>query len=195
VWFLMTHQSKPDYEGSEILENMHELYATKAIQPIPPGVSVHHSDLGDTGKRAPGVIDNDPFNPTGLGAAPLRTHRTLSDIWTRYVIEWRFNVPGAQFTEWTELTGAAMTGTYDMFSLWMIDATQLVPPVLYRVPVVRTYPYLNTFRWAWDCSTNNLDGGGLTGPIVGYGRNIVVLRNDIPVEENDAPLLEPPMAG
>jgi hypothetical protein len=189
----MTHKTEPNYEGSEILENMHELYATKAIAPIPPGVSVHHSDLGDTGQRAPGVIDNDPFNPTGLGAELLRTHRTLSDIWTRYVIEWRLDVPGAEFTEWKELTNATLTETYDMFSLFMID-NRGTAKVLYRVPVVRAYPYINTFRWAWDCSTNNLEGGGLTGPLVGYGRNVVALRGDTPAID-DPILFEPPVAG
>ena len=39
-----------------------------------------------------------------------------------------------------------------------------------------------SFRYTWDTSTNNSGGGGLTGPVIAYGRNVVMMRN-VPVDE------------
>jgi hypothetical protein len=87
-------------------------------------------------------------------------------------------VPGSAFTSWRAFTGVDLTGgTYDRVSFWAWDEQRDPVRVLFEVPVVRDYPYLNTLRFSFDCSTNNSTGGGLMGPIVAYVRNIVAFNN------------------
>lgn len=195
AFFLMTHPTSPSGDGSKVFELLHEVLGSAILDPAKGDISIHHSDMGENNGRAPGVIDDDPFHPTGLGAAPLRTFRTLGDRWTRYLFELQMNVAGSAFVEWQALTGHDLTGgTYDRASLWIWDETRDPTRVIYRVPVVRDYPYLNTFRFAFDTSTHNLDGGGLTGPILAYARNVVALTNAT-VNEGDPLLFARPIAG
>lgn len=207
VFFLMAHNTQPTWEGSEIYELLHEITYGINVGGVPIIVpengdnSVHHSDLGQ-GTRAPGVLDDDPFTPTGLGAVPTRRHLTKSNRWTRYVLHVRKAVPGSEFASWKAFTGQTLVNAYDMVSLWMCDETRDAVRVLYEVPAPRTSPYLNTFRFAFDTSTNNLTPKpesptgltGLTGPIVGYARNLTAHTN-VHLVEGDPTWFKRPVAG
>ena len=147
-----------------------------------PGLtSVHHESLGSG--LAPGMIKRDPLEPTGEGAAPVRTFGTYSNRWTRYWLEYRMSVPGSQFTDWSDTTlgGVPLTGTWDMATLWIADEQRNATRVFYRVPAGRRDidTMLAQFRFSWDTSTNNSVSGGLTGPVIAYVRNLVVLQNAV----------------
>jgi hypothetical protein len=158
-------------------------------------VSMHYEDLGNGATAppglAPGVIAEKPFHPTGMAAAPLRTFPTKFGRWTRYWVEVRMDVPGSQFVEWSQahLNGAPLAGTWDMASLWIADEGRDPQRVIYRVPVSRTpgYPLVD-FRFLFNTSTN---APALTGPLVGYARNVVVLRNPT-INEADKVLFQRP---
>jgi hypothetical protein len=195
TFFVQSHKTQPTWEGSDLFGLFHELLATAVVKPSLGGSSANHMQLGGSSTRAPGVLDNDPFRPTGLGAALFRTFVTQANRWTRYLLHIRKQVPGADFTSWRALTGVDLTGgTYYMVSLWIWDETRAATRVLYEVPVTWLYPFINTLRFGFDCSTNNLTGGGLTGPIVAYARNVVALNNVTHIE-HDAELFELPVAG
>jgi hypothetical protein len=146
-------------------------------------VSKHHE--GPVGTKllpaAPGVIRRDPYQPTGLGAVPHRSFATRFNRWTRYWVEVRMNVPGSEFDEWSQvaLAGAPFSGQWDMVSVWIADEERDATRVLFRVPAARRNldTMIGSLRLAWDTSTNNLAGGGLTGPVIAYVRNVVVLHN------------------
>jgi hypothetical protein len=138
---------------------------------------------------APGVLNDDPFRPTGLGAAPSRGFVTRRNVWSRYWLEVRLRVPGSEFTEWskTALGGAPLSGVWDMASLWVADEQEDARRVIYRVPISPTDSsvMLSHFRIQFDTSTHNENGtSGLTGPYVAYARNVVVLQNAV-VQESD----------
>jgi hypothetical protein len=163
-------------------------------------VSKHHE--GPVGTillpEPPGVIDRDPYQPTGAGAVPFRSFATHFNRWTRYWLEVRMNVPGSHFTDWSTsaLGGKPLDGVWDMVTLWIADENREPVRVLYRVPAARRSidTMIASFRLAWDTSTNNINTSGLAGPVVAYVRNVVVLRNapvDGPVFTDAAPPLPP----
>jgi hypothetical protein len=97
---------------------------------------------------------------------------------------------GSEFTDWSTayLSGVPLTGTWDMVTLWIADESRDATRVLYRVPGTRKALdiMLAQFRFSWDTSTNNGNGGGLVGPVVAYGRNVVILHNYF-ISENNLP--------
>jgi hypothetical protein len=193
--YVETNPTNPTGEGSKTYQCFHQLLNTALVIPANGDCCAHHSDLGELGNKAPGVTDNDPFFPTGLGAAPLRTFVMQANRWTRYLFHIEKAVPGSAFTSWRAFTGADLTGgTYDRVSFWAWDPQRDPVRVLFEVPVVRDYPFLNTQRFSFDCSTNNSTGGGLIGPIVAYARNVVALNNAA-VVEGDPVLFARPIAG
>lgn len=182
---------------------MHERYTGSPL-PVAGVVSRHHDGPGG-GSQLPltsGIVDVDPFQPTGESAAETGTFLTYDSKWTRYWLEIKLAQSGAAFTEWSDtyLSGAALSGTYDMVSLWIADEDRARARVLYRVPFKRPlnnstglpYSMLSAFRWAWDTSTNNLGGLGLVGPLICDGRNMVALHNKV-VSESDESLWPQPI--
>ncbi len=154
----------------------------------PGAISKHHDGPTGGSAVAPGTLSRDPRNPTGRGAVPMRSFTTYANRWTRYWVEIKMAVPGAQFTDWSEIAagGVPLTGTWDMLSVWIGDEQRNAQRVLYRVPIARDAvkdPMYASLRFAWDTSTNNINGGGLTGPVVAYMRNLVILRN-VPVDDS-----------
>jgi hypothetical protein len=159
-----------------------------------PGDATSHYDTIDyphsaLDPNAPGVIHDDPFRPTGLGAAPSRGFTTRRNTWSRYWLEVRLRVPGSEFTEWSKaaLGGAPLSGVWDMASLWVANEEEDAKRVIYRVPISPTDPamMLSHFRVQFDTSSHNATPGtGLTGPYVAYARNVVVLQNAV-AEEGD----------
>jgi hypothetical protein len=178
AFFVETNPTNPIGEGSKTYQCFHQLLNTALVVPANGDCCAHHSDMGENGNRAPGVTDNDPFTPTGLGAVPLRHFVAKSNQWTRYLFHIEKAVPGEAFTSWTAHTGVDLSGgIYDRVSSWMWDETRSPTRVYFEVPVVRDYPYLNTLRFSFDCSTNNLSGGGLVGPVVAYVRGVAAFNN------------------
>jgi hypothetical protein len=151
-----------------------------------PGlVSKHHEGIGSKlVTRARGMITRDPLEPTGAAAEKFRTFGTYYNRWTRYWLEYRMNVPGSEFTEWSANYlggGTPLDGNWDMATLWIADEQRNARRVFYRVPSGRraTDTMLANFRFSWDTSTTNLAGGGLTGPVIAYVRNLVVLKDAV----------------
>jgi hypothetical protein len=158
--------------------------------PAPGDISVHQEDLGDGLMLAAGVESEKPYNPTGAGAAPTRTFLTKVGRWTRYWVELRFNVPGEQFTEWrdTYLGGRDLPGNWIMASLWIADEDRAPARVVYRAPVAMVGSMLTDFRFLFNTSSN---APALAGPVVGYGRNVVILRNTF-LNEGDTTMFSRP---
>jgi alpha-tubulin suppressor-like RCC1 family protein len=183
--------------GTQNYWSLHDVmgYSGRAIDEL----SRHHENLHNTNLYAPGNLDLDPYQPTGLGAVPKSTFLTNVGVWTRYWIEIRLNVPGSEFTEWSQtyMGGTPLTGTWDMCSLWIADEGRTPVRVIYRVPVNRADLMLSQFRIQFDTSSNNINPGtGLTGPVIGYARNVTILRdllNSHLANESDTALFARPV--
>jgi PKD repeat protein len=154
----------------------------------------------------PGCSSNDPLEPTGEGAAPRESYPILHSRWTRRWIEIRLNRPAAEFTEWKALavegpTGnsADLTGTWHMLSLWVADEGREAARTLFRVPWqmggTQSNSTVGSFDFEFNTSCN--PPPCQTGPLIGYGRNVVVLHNyALPTvdPEADADIFQKPSA-
>jgi len=154
----------------------------KGVTPENGEVSRQGNELNtydSLGMPAGQVQNGDIFQHTGLGALPPWTYPVMVNRWTRYWLKIRMNVPGSEFPEWSQayLSGAPLAGTWDMVSLWIAGENSDPVRVVHRVPVPRVDPMFSLFRLTWDTSTHNLDGEGLTGPVIAYARNVVILHN------------------
>lgn len=177
------------------------------------------SDTGEVGKAsdefrsgvlADGVVQRSPFYPTGMGAVDSRRssggeYGQRHSVWSRYWIEIRFLRPPSEFTEWSSahLGGRPLgpnpedpQGRWHMVSLWMADETRNAQRLLYRVPInwnsaLNWEPTAITFRFEMNTSQDPLS---LIGPLIGYGRNVVLLRNYSlpPVAETDSLIFQRP---
>jgi alpha-tubulin suppressor-like RCC1 family protein len=195
--FFLYSGSGPQTGGTTLYWLWHDVLGSDRTTTLAPGeLSKQHSSLGNS-PLAPGVLARDPYNPTGLGALPYRTFRTKLATWTRYWLEVRMDVPGSEFTEWSQtyLGGVPLTGTWDMVSLWAADENRNPVRIHYRVPAPRTEPMFTTFRFSFDTSSHNLTPGtGLDGPLIGYGRNVAILRN-YDLNESDTSVFARPIGG
>jgi hypothetical protein len=179
--------SGTNIEGTDIFWSLNDNFvkATAAED-----VSVHQEDLGDGLNLAPGVESEKPYSPTGASASPSRTFPTKLARWTRYWLEVRLNVPGSEFTEWSaaHLGGTPLTGSWAMCSLWIADEGRDPQRVIYRAPAAVVGSMLTDFRFLFNTSTNS---PALAGPVVGYARDVVILRNAA-VNESDKVLFQRP---
>jgi hypothetical protein len=142
-----------------------------------------------------------PFEPTGLGALPALGFDIHHSVWTRYWVEIKPHRPADEFTEWAALvckpgqannpcTGAGgrqiapnpepvHAGRWHMVSVWIADENREPVPVLYRAPISwplvrREYEGMTRFDFELNTSDKPI---AAEGPLTGYGRNVVVLRN------------------
>jgi hypothetical protein len=115
-------------------------------------------------------------------------YRLKHSVWTRRWIELRMGVDASEFTEWNAEYGVTVSpnandpngGRWNMVSLWAWDEVRGLQRILYRVPMnwaadptkpSRT-PFMARFRFEFNSSKE-----GFIGPFIGYGRNVVVLKN------------------
>lgn len=169
------------------------------------------SDEFRSGKLASGMVTGSPFSPAGEGAADQRNrsgsqHGQKHGTWTRYWIEVNMLQPPSAFTDWSKayLGGRAVSlnpddpeGRWHMVSLWTADENRPARRLLYRVPVnwnagLGWKPHVSLFRFEMNTSQPPLS---LTGPLIGYGRNVVILHNyKLPaVAETDTYLFQKPV--
>jgi hypothetical protein len=112
-----------------------------------------------------------PYLPTGLDAYGNTAYRVAVNKWTRYWYEVRFNIAGADFTDWIATGGAAAdivndtgslatistgNGPLCMVSLWAANEGQDVERLNYRVPMRFNETMLGQFHYSWDQSNNNI---------------------------------------
>lgn len=164
-----------------------------------------------SGTLADGVVQREPWHPAGLGAVDQRRGSPTQypqhhSVWSRYWIEIRLLQPPTEFTEWSvaHLGGRPLSpnpddaeGRWHMVSLWMADENRSPQRLLYRVPVnwnagLGWEPHLSMFKFEMNTSQPALS---LTGPLIGYGRNVVILHNyRLPaVAESDTTLFQKPV--
>jgi hypothetical protein len=147
-----------------------------------------------------GVVDREPYSPPGVGATGGRTFTLYPSRWTRYWIEIRLFQPPEAFAEWSsEVLGgeplppnsADPQGRWHMVSMWIADEEQGPVRTLFRAPWVVTRSQIGSFEFEFNTSAKP---PAQTGPLVGYGRNVVVLRNyQLPsVPEEDSELFARP---
>lgn len=130
-----------------------------------------------------GMSQFKPFTPGGAGAVAPEEFSTYYGRWTRYWLEIRLNQPHTAFGEWMSqnskgVTGtpAQLSGTWHMLSLWVADEQRAPQRVLYRVPWTMVGANNSIGSFDFELNTSSAPPGQ-TGPLVGYGRNVVVLRN------------------
>jgi hypothetical protein len=151
------------------------------------------SDSFRPGQLPEGAIQREPFTPGGLGAPDQRNksgtqYAQRHSVWSRYWIEIKLLQPPSAFTDWSvaHLAGQPLgpnpadgQGRWHMVSLWMADETRDAQRLLYRVPMnwnaeLGWEPAALSFRFEMNTSQAPLS---LTGPLIGYARNLVVLHN------------------
>ncbi len=137
-----------------------------------------------------GFVRAAPYEPTGTNVAPA-SYPLKWGKWTRYWAEIEMNVPGSEFTEWRneQLGGGPLPGTWHRLSLWVADEDRDPVRILYRVPWVIRTTHLAHFDFEFNTSSA---AGSQTGPLIGYGRNVVVLRN-LDANEADTTLFRRPV--
>lgn len=161
------------------------------------------ADSFRAGTLADGAIQREPWTPSGPGTPDQRNksgsqYPQLHSVWTRYWIEIKMLQPPSAFTEWSQtyLNGAPLgpnlndpEGRWHMVSLWMADEKRDARRLLYRVPInydgnAGWNPWISRFRFELNTSQ---PANSLTGPLIGYARNMVVLHNyELPaVAESD----------
>lgn len=142
------------------------------------------------------------LEPEGPGTQGYESYPIYYGRWTRYWVEIRLNQPDTAFTEWKALgsnglngNSANLTGTYHMLSMWVADEQRPPVRVLYRVPWFMN-GNANSSVGSFDYEFNTSSAPGQQqGPLIGYGRNVVVLHNyPLPaVPETDATIFVRPV--
>jgi hypothetical protein len=138
------------------------------------------------------------FRPTGQGALPPNGYPVKANIWTRYWAEVILQHPSSLFTEWNAIsTRALSTGLfYRRVSIWMADEVTDPQRICYRAPWRIRDPYIGKVRWEFNTSskpsTGVGDSDGQTGTLIGYGRNMLFLR-DTTLTESDTTVFKRPL--
>jgi len=136
--------------------------------------------------KIPGLTKTKPYTPTGAGALGGRVYPIHASMWTRWWSLVELDVPSSdpRWDAWKSLSAEAaqLSGTWDMLSLWVADEQRDAVRLLYRVPAS-----VNTQLASFDFEFNTSAKPSQTGPLIGYGRNVVVLHNyRLPtIPEND----------
>jgi hypothetical protein len=173
------------------------------------------SDEFGPGTLANAMTRGERVSPSGPGTPsqyPSQTYPQYHGRWVRYWLEVKLLQPPSAFTDWsaaycnpTVCTGnggreigpnpGEPQGRWHMVSLWTADEQRGVQRLLYKVPMnwkseLGRGPHLTRF----DFEVNTSQSTGFIGPFVGYGRNVVVLRNyPLPaVPESDTTLFQRP---
>jgi len=136
----------------------------------------------------PGLKSQQPYSPTGQGV-PAALYRVKPNCWTRYWIEMKLKQDGANFTEWNAISTQALQAgsTYNMISIWMADEVTDPRRIIYRAPWRIRGTYFQNIWWELNTSW----GPGQTGPLIGYGRNVVIMR-DTAADEGDTGFFKRP---
>lgn len=126
-----------------------------------------------------GVTRREPYTPSGAGSVTQRTYPIFWNTWTRYWYYIELSVPSTdpRWNDWKSqnVDTAALSGTYHMLSLWIGDETRAPSRMVYRVPWnIRAGSDISSFDFEFNTSTVP---PAQTGPLIGYGRNVVVLHN------------------
>jgi hypothetical protein len=171
-------------------------------------IGPYHSGIsGGSGGHGDGVTSGKPFAPTGVGAQPANTFQLQHSVWTRFWVEIQTFQPPSAFTEWNSTyckpgttsnpcAGTAGTqigpnpddpaGRWHMASVWIADQNRNPVAVMFRAPVGWTGDG-RIERFDFEFNTSD-EAPAQAGPLVGYGRNVVVLHN---YQLPNAPLNDP----
>jgi hypothetical protein len=140
---------------------------------------------GGSENAPPGFTRTQPgLEPEGPGTAGYESYPIHHSKWTRYWVEIRLNQPDSQFLEWKALQSPGfngnsvnLSGAYHMLSMWVADEHRGPTRLLYRVPwfmAASANSSIGSFDFEFNTSSVP---GGQAGPLIGYGRNVVVLHN------------------
>jgi hypothetical protein len=174
-------------------------------KPIPPSI--------DQPNGPDGMESSERVHPAGAGTlidpvAGLYTQLNYTkavpvdhSVWHRLIIEVRMDQPPSAFTSWSEtyLNGVTLNsnpavwtgGNWFMVSKWYMSETMDPTRVLYQVPMSG----LEEAYWAPIISFTfemNTSKEGAIGPMWGWGRNVLVLKN-MYADENDTNLFRRPV--
>jgi len=160
-----------------------------------------------SGGQPNGSVRREPWTPAGQGAPDQRKGsgeqvNIEHGKWYRYWVEVKLFQPHTAFTEWNQITGTTLQpqpsdpqGRWHMVSKWIGDENGTVRRILYRVPFgwsSNWSPHISRFDLEMNTSQTQ---DSFRGPMIGYGRNVVVLHNyRLPsVPESDTHLFQLPV--
>jgi hypothetical protein len=139
---------------------------------------VYDAVTGRRGELPAGISRLKPIQPTGEGALGARAFGVKYGVWTRYWLEVHLHVPAddPRWNSWksTGPVARTLTGTWHMGSLWVADETRDPQRIIYRVPLTITASDMSSFDFEFNTSNKP---PSQDGPLIGYGRNVVVLQN------------------
>jgi hypothetical protein len=142
----------------------------------PNEVATPYDTLSAGRLNIPGLTKSKPYTPSGAGALGANSYAVNASVWTRWWSLVEFDVPSSdsRWDAWKSQSPAAaqLSGTWDMVSLWVADEQRDAVRLLYRVPAS-----VDTQLASFDFEFNTSNRPSQTGPLVGYGRNVVVLHN------------------
>lgn len=131
----------------------------------------------------PGYTANDAVDPTGKDAYKSANRNPTSQNYciqwgkyTRYWLLFEFNKPAAFFLEWEQTYNVTLDTTndrrYTALSCWGWDEDRAIARLNYRMPLNPAGDGISGFDFEFDKGI-----GTLTGPLIGYGRNVFFLAN------------------
>lgn len=124
--------------------------------------------------------------------------KIIQNKWTRYWIECRPNTPAASpyWDQWKSINAAcsSLQGTYHGLSLWIADEDRDPVRIISKVPWIRRANNVFELNYEFDTSATT----NVTGPVTGYSRNVVMLRDyeysgDTNAPESDATIFVKPV--
>jgi hypothetical protein len=171
-----------------------------------PVVNDSYNSLSGGGTGFPtGVTQREPLTPPGEGTIPTRSFFIHHGVWTRYWFEVRLYLPPEAFTSWMAHTGVTLEpnpndpqGRYHMISSWIADEHRGPVRLTYQAPwrtggtLDRPDAILSHFQYEFHTSQT---APSQSGPLIGYGRNVVALRNYRlpPIPETDTTIFVRPV--
>jgi hypothetical protein len=214
--FLANHGNMNHYKMFHFITGGHAWWtlmhspAWAGLAPTGPGEVGKAWDSVVTPSGYPnGMIAREPLQPAGLGTPDQKKgggEQTpiFHSRWYRYWVEVKLFQPPSAFSDWNASTGAVLQpnpndpqGRWHMVSQWIADENGSVRRLMYRVPMgwaANWSPHISRFDLEMN-SSQSTAGYTFVGPLVGYARNVIILRNyNLPsVPETDSLLFQRPM--
>lgn len=144
-----------------------------------------------TANKPRGHSSGDPVSPTGQGAQAARHYNYPWQTWVRHVFEIRMFEPHTAFTAWNTATSVTLqsnpqdaSGRWHMMSHWVMTEAAGPTRIMYKRPwFTDVGASFEKFNFNYHTSQ---DWPTMTGPLVAYARNLVILHNyELPATPED----------